>query len=297
MIFIRDDVMRLLQFLQYGNVLYLKLRRMLSKKGQGNGLIIFTNHGIGNFVILMPCIRTLVKKYKVTIFNTNPIISDIIFNHFPGVDIVSELPLSEKYQYAIFPICGVKKEYIYNTLTIPSVLGHTYIRNKWNIFFDVGINVNLNKIDGELNACNRIVEYFNAQPEKMFFLCIKPAMDIVPKRYIVLQTISEHSSKKNFNYSALIEEESKTKKILLVGSSNEKKSNEKYVVNSNIINLCGKMTLYETAELMKNSIHVYCNEGGISHIACAVGADVTVFYNKMITEKRVMHENVTYIPF
>lgn len=75
--------------------------------------------------------------------------------------------------------------------------------------------------------------------------------------------------------------------IYLLGAPNDVELCERLQINSkqnNIINLAGKLSLLESAALMKDAKRNYVNDSGPLHIASAMNASVTAFFCSTITD-------------
>ena len=75
--------------------------------------------------------------------------------------------------------------------------------------------------------------------------------------------------------------------IYLLGAPNDVELCERLQINSkqnNIINLAGKLSLLESAVLMKDAKRNYVNDSGPLHIASAMNAPVTAFFCSTITD-------------
>jgi lipopolysaccharide heptosyltransferase II len=76
-------------------------------------------------------------------------------------------------------------------------------------------------------------------------------------------------------------------KIYLLGAQNESEYCEYILTKSkakNVFNLCGKLSILESAALMKDARMNYVNDSGPMHIASAVDAPVTAIYCSTIPE-------------
>ena len=76
-------------------------------------------------------------------------------------------------------------------------------------------------------------------------------------------------------------EKNKTKNVFLLGGPTDQELCSAIVKNhpeTKILSLAGKVTLLQSAALMKNAEHNYVNDSGPLHIASAMNADVTAFF-------------------
>lgn len=79
----------------------------------------------------------------------------------------------------------------------------------------------------------------------------------------------------------------KGKKVYLLGAPNDKDLCEQIITESNsqtIVNLAGKLSLLQSAELMKSAKRSYVNDSGPLHLASAVNANVTAFFCSTVPE-------------
>lgn len=111
--------------------------------------------------------------------------------------------------------------------------------------------------------------------------------------YILIQPMSHTDKDKNvYDYNEIIRN-NPDKRVILIGSIQEREAGNKYSY-PNVTNLCGKLTIFQTAYLIENAEIFYCNEGGLAHIANAKGTNTIVFYNSKIMQRaeyRVMHKS------
>ena len=124
----------------------------------------------------------------------------------------------------------------------------------------------------------------------------KPHIDISDE---VRQSISSYQSKKYYClapasvwktkeaplsiWSKLIEQLNGPEEshIFLIGGPKDFEKSEalkKSSQHKNIINLCGKLSLIESAALMQNAVRNYVNDSAPLHLASALNAPVSVFY-------------------
>jgi heptosyltransferase-2 len=66
---------------------------------------------------------------------------------------------------------------------------------------------------------------------------------------------------------------------IIVGSDNDNKLLEGVSLSNNIINLCGKLTIGQTAYLLSKAKKVFSNDTGPMHIAAAFGVNLKAFFS------------------
>jgi ADP-heptose:LPS heptosyltransferase len=66
---------------------------------------------------------------------------------------------------------------------------------------------------------------------------------------------------------------------IIVGSDNDNKLLEGVSLSNNIINLCGKLTIGQTAFLLSKAKKVFSNDTGPMHIAAALGVNLKAFFS------------------
>lgn len=69
-----------------------------------------------------------------------------------------------------------------------------------------------------------------------------------------------------------------TQKVYLIGAPSDREDCEKLIVREGVVNLCGKLSLLESAALMKNAKRVIVNDSAPLHLASAVNAKTTAIF-------------------
>jgi heptosyltransferase-2 len=85
----------------------------------------------------------------------------------------------------------------------------------------------------------------------------------------------------------LIDKIPEEKKIYLLGSMEDNLVAEKIIIavkRKNIANLCGRLSLLQSAALMQGALMNYVNDSAPLHIASAMNAPVTVFFCSTVPE-------------
>ncbi|MCX6158160.1 MAG: glycosyltransferase family 9 protein [Ignavibacteriota bacterium] len=109
----------------------------------------------------------------------------------------------------------------------------------------------------------------------------------VSDKYIVLSPSSKHFTKRlPESKFALLLKDLKTK-VIITGDNNE--TDKEICVYfdtqfNNSLNLCGKLSFPELADVIKGAEFVVCNDSGILHLAEALGKKVFVFFGSTVKE-------------
>lgn len=279
-------------------------------------ILLIRMSSIGDIVITTPVIKALKEKYpKSTI---DYIVFDIFKDSIIGNKYIDNIIIFEKNKYK--GINGVKKfckslgayDLIIDMHGKPrSALIGLFTKGKvitckkrplWQ-----SILVKLNLI--RYNVKNSTVEnYFNSlkklgieyQGENLEFDYFDEDLKkiIEYKNEIVFAPGASKNNKKwskdRFSELGALLQKEYNKKILLIGSSGEKKDLE-YIKNSigkNCINLGGELTLKESGALMANAYFVIANDSGPFHIARATGVKTFVFFGPTNPKLFRFKENV-----
>lgn len=75
--------------------------------------------------------------------------------------------------------------------------------------------------------------------------------------------------------------------IMLLGSAADKKISDfllKHTSHSNVLDLCGKLTLLQSAALLKDAIMNFVNDSAVQHLASSMNAPVTTIYCSTVPE-------------
>ncbi len=241
--------------------------------------LIFCDMGIGNFILMMPIIKSLTRKYELTLYAEKKEIDDIINNHFN-----CNREIIGIYDFCINNSFTMQKKNILKILKlrIPLRIGHIFKNNKFNLFFNKRIP--FDECNYELDQNYNLVSFMDIKRENLFFE-VNEYKHLRP--YFAVQPSSYTEQRKNTDLRNLIIELLKDSDVILIGHEKEK-------VDMPGINMIGKTNIMEAAAIIKGSKHFYCLESGLSHIAVAINVPTTVYIAKE-TPKRVLHKEVQYI--
>lgn len=241
--------------------------------------LIFCDMGIGNFVLLMPVIKSLSKKFELTLAAEKKEIKEIIANHFN-----CSQEINGRYDFSINNAFVMQKKNILRLLKlrVPLRIGHVHKNNKFNFFFNKRIP--FDEFNYELNQNHNLVRFLDVDRENLFFNVNKYNHS---KPYYAVQPRSHTVREKNTNLGNLIENLLKKSDVILIG-------HEKEMTKLPGINMIGKTSIMEAAAIIKGSKHFYGLESGLSHIAVALNVPTTVYIVKE-PPKRILHKEVEYI--
>ncbi|GMV77402.1 MAG: ADP-heptose--LPS heptosyltransferase [Chitinophagaceae bacterium] len=236
---------------------------------KGNESLLQNNPSIHNIYIFNKSNKKLSEIFRLTkIFKTNRY--DIVFNfhRFGSSGIITLLSgATKKYGFKKNPFswCYTKK-------------------------FEHNIGNGQHEVERNLQLLQEFGAATTAQPElypsqenyekvksykNQTYYCIAPASVWFTKQ------LPEHK------WIELIQILGNEHCIYLLGAPNDVELCERLQINSkqnNIINLAGKLSLLESAVLMKDAKRNYVNDSGPLHIASAMNAPVTAFFCSTITD-------------
>lgn len=233
---------------------------------------------------------TIVRKLKTLKFDGAIIFTVYSQNPFPGALLV--------YQAGIPLRLGFSHHNPYQLLThwIPDPEPQKLIRHEverqLDLVAQIGCYTSNNKIQLSLpkstfRYVNRLFQLININIRKPWIILHPGASD---KRRIFSPEIYSQVMKKLTGYGV---------QILLTGTKKELEITE-YIsksVGKNVINLCGKLNLFQLITLIKNSPLLISNNTGPVHIAAAVQTPVIVLYantNPQHVPWKVPHKVLTY---
>lgn len=236
---------------------------------KGNESLLQNNPSIHNIYIFNKSNKKLSEIFRLTkIFKTNRY--DIVFNfhRFGSSGIITLLS-------------GAKKKYGFKKNPFSWCYTKKFEHNIGNGQHEVERNLQLLQEFGaattaqpELYPSQENYEKVKSYKNQTYY-CIAPASVWFTKQ------LPEHK------WIELIQILGNEHCIYLLGAPNDVELCERLQINSkqnNIINLAGKLSLLESAVLMKDAKRNYVNDSGPLHIASAMNAPVTAFFCSTITD-------------
>lgn len=236
---------------------------------KGNESLLQNNPSIRNIYIFNKSNKKLSEIFRLTnIFRSNRY--DIVFNfhRFGSSGIITLLS-------------GAKKKYGFKKNPFSWSYTKKFEHNIGNGQHEVERNLQLLQEFGAATTAQPELypsqeNYEKVKPYKtQTYYCIAPASVWFTKQ------LPEHK------WIELIQILGTEHCIYLLGAPNDVELCERLQINSkqnNIINLAGKLSLLESAALMKDAKRNYVNDSGPLHIASAMNAPVTAFFCSTITD-------------
>lgn len=266
-------------------------------------ILIIRFSSIGDIVLTTPIIKSLRKKYPTSTihFLTKKKFSSILSNN-KKIDKVIEFNSQKQNIFKFFKFIKKEKYSIFIDLS-------NNLRSRILTFFTGFSNVKVFRFSKSSIKRRLQVKFHRFLPKKIvpvylrYFQAIKELKLKIYSKYeinftqenedkilhfikkdkknIVVATSATYFTKKwrKENYVNLCKELVKTNNINLIGGTREKSENrfiEKSVAGIN--NLTGKLTLLETAALLKNSSVLVCHDSGIMHIAQSQNCPVVTLF-------------------
>lgn len=263
-------------------------------------VLIVRFSSIGDIVLTSPivrCLKTqrpdivihyLTKKNFLPIVEHNPYIDKILTISKEITEIIPQLK-SEKYDFIID---------LHNNLRsrrLSFVLGvKTFRFDKLNVEKWLLVNLKINKmpdihiVDRYLasikslvsNCDNQGLDYFIGENDEQFGLKIK---EEIGKKYHVLVLGGTYFTKQiPIEILKQIADESKLPLVLLGGNEDVEKA--KILEKADIINLCGKTSLNESAAVIKYAACVITSDTGLMHIAAAFKRKIISLWGNTVPE-------------
>jgi ADP-heptose:LPS heptosyltransferase len=103
----------------------------------------------------------------------------------------------------------------------------------------------------------------------------------VPQKFICFAIGGQHETKKLPIYKIVQICNFQKLPIVLIGGKEDKKNGDQIVVGclqNNVINLCGKLSINESAWLIESSEKIFTHDTGMMHIAAALKKEIVAFW-------------------
>lgn len=246
--------------------------------------LIIRFSSIGDIVLTTPIIRTiklniegakihyLIKKQYRCLLETNPYI-DKIHNLETNKQTTQEL-INESFDYVIDLQKNIRSWKIKNKLRVLDFSFPKLNLKKW-IYVNFKINQlpNIHIVDRYFEAV-KLFDIHNDNKGLDFFLADSDSVNIkdlnIKDNFIAYAIGSQHNTKKMPNHK-IIELCNKVKgQIILIGSLEDDYNAQEITTHcNNTINLCGKLSIRQSAFLIKTSSLVIAHDTGMMHIAAA----------------------------
>ena len=243
---------------------------------------------IGDIVLTTPVVRQLKQQFEGAevhfltkqkhrcLLEANPYI-DQLYSFDKKLDEVIPSLKKEKYDYIIDLHHNIRSLKIKRSLGIPSFSFKKLNFEKWLLVnFKIDKLPNLHIVDRYLETLNSFginddgkgLDYFIPESENFD---VTQLPDSFQKGYIALILAGTYFTKRlpAEKYFSLIEH--KNFNFVLLGGNSEQEMAEKIMAGagSNVVNLCGKLSINQSASVVSQARLVISNDTGLMHIAAA----------------------------
>lgn len=261
-------------------------------------ILIIRFSSIGDIVLTSPVIRTvkqqikyaevhfLTKKSFLFLVENDPHISKVHTYDQSLKEIILELK-KEKFDLVIDLHKSLRSRYIKNQLGVKTISFNKLNYKKW-LFTKLKLNKLPEKhlVDRYFDSLRKIkvkndeqgLQYYYGSAE-----AYKRKLDAYTDKPFVVVAIGGTYFTKKLPNKKLIElvDAIDSKQVILIGGK-EDVSNAKEIIdasnNSNCIDLCGQLTVHESAYLIEQADHVITHDTGMMHIAAAFKKPLSVVW-------------------
>ena len=260
-------------------------------------ILIVRFSSIGDIVLTTPVVRCLRKHFPKSEIHylTKPVYKSILENN-PYIDYLHILdkPILQK----SFELRKVGFDVVIDlhrnlrTKILKTILATTnYSFDKLNFEKWLLVNTKLNLLP-KIHIVDRYMETIaklnvkNDHEGLDYFLQSSVSVNNLPNNYIAFAIGANHFTKKlpNEKIGSICKLISKPI-VLLGGKEDEQNGNEiAKLSGSYVINLCGKLTLNESAFVVKNSDKVITHDTGLMHIAAAFQKEIISVWGNTVPE-------------
>ncbi len=255
-------------------------------------ILIIRFSSIGDIVLTTPIIRTVKKKFPqaeihfltkksfVDLISHNPHVSQVI-----GMDgsIKDTIHLLKNKQYDI--VIDLHKN-IRSKKVITALRKPTFSFDKLNIQKWLWVNLKWN-----LMPEKHLVDRYFEGVESLGIKDDGEGLDYffsenyvwknefsLPEKYIIFAIGGTYSTKR-MPFEKMRDLLTNTRqKVILIGGKEDMEVGEKLALNDQVTNLCGKLSIMESAYLIKFANSVITHDTGMMHIACALRKKVITIW-------------------
>ena len=266
--------------------------------------LLIQTASIGDVILITPVIEKihihypessidlLVKKGNQSLFNDHPFLNRIIqwdksVKKYRNMLDIINLIRDTKYDYVINFQRFLSTGFI--TVLSGGVETIGFNKNPFSLLFNKSIkhtikNIEIHEIKRNLKLIDHITDVQDvkaklypstrdaaktSQYKTVSYICIAPASLWFTKQFPIEKWLE------------FVNEIDRDYRIYLIGAKNDKDMCDQLIQkseNNNLLNLCGKVSLLETASLMKGAYMNFVNDSAPQHIASAVNAPVTSIF-------------------
>jgi len=247
---------------------------------------------IGDIILTSPVLRCLAtqtnadvhfltKKKYACIIEDNPHISKLFLfekNFFSLVKLLRQ----EDYDYVIDLHKNVRTFFLKLLLGVKS---SSYYKANIEKFLLINFGVNVIKkkhvVDAYFESTNKLGVQ-NDHSGLDYFISPRTSLAYVSKKPFVVWCIGGSNENKKNSYEQIVKVCDKISlRVLLLGDQNDRclgSSVVKKSIKKNVLNFCGKLSLDESALLIKESCFVLSGDNGLMHIASAFNKPIASFW-------------------
>jgi heptosyltransferase-2 len=171
------------------------------------------------------------------------------------------------------------------TKKINHLIPHAYPHAPYGAYHEVQRNIQLlNAIDDRQEISHDPKSY----PPRLYFT---PSEKVGVQlkgvdKYIVVAPTSVWETKEwpISKWLEFVQALSRNYYVYVIGAAGDSAKASQLCIHENVINLCGQLSLLESAELMQRAHRVFVNDSAPMHLASSVDAHVIAVYNSTIPE-------------
>jgi len=247
-------------------------------------ILILRFSSIGDIVLTTPiirCIKTQFPNYELH-FATKKQFQNLLISN-PYLDKIHTLEgdlqpfiqslKAEKFDLIVDLHNNIRTKLIWANLRVKRVAFDKINFEKW-LFVNFKINLlpHLHIVDRYMTTVAHLgvkndgkgLDFFIPQNESL------NSFDI-PHSYIVYAIGGQHTTKKLPLQKQVELLNSLFEKVILIGGKEDSENGEKLSQKcTNTLNLCGRLTINQSAMLMQNALKIYTHDTGMMHIAAAL---------------------------
>ena len=266
-------------------------------------VLIIRFSSIGDIVLTTPIIRAiskqiphteihyLVKKEHKIVIESNPYIDQIYTYHKKDSEII-DLLKKEQYDFIIDLQKNRKTKAIVTQLGIKSFSFHKLNFKKWlMVYFKINSLPLKHIVDRYFEGIKELgvtndqegLDFFIPEEEK-FDIDDLPA--VFEDGFVAVTLGSIHGTKRIPSEKIIEISKILHKPVILLGGKDVSAEGEWTAsnVNDRVFNFCGKLTLYQSASLIKNCSCLLACDTGLMHIGAALKVPIAVMWGNTVPE-------------
>lgn len=256
--------------------------------------LIIRFSSIGDIVLTSPVVRCLKKQLPDAEihFLTKPAFSDVVA-HNPYIDKIHFLdrPLLHKaivlkeegFDFIIDLHNNLRTQIIKSIIDAPAFSFDKLNIEKWQMV-NLKINTlpNIHLVDRYMATLKPFgIENDN---EGLDYFFPEQTLPELPENFIVFAIGAQHFTKRLPNDKIISFCKQSDKPVVLLGGKTDEANGNIISQNSNAINLCGKLSLHQSAAVIAKAEKVITHDTGLMHIAAALKKDIVTIWGNTIPE-------------